>query len=365
MRTSCSRTSSCVLAFAAIGFASLSGCSQRLPSANDSAHPGSKETPAPGSGDSPSPPRPSVPEFTYDPAACPSLASCRSDELLIQFTAPPGVEFRQAGAELIVGFDASTNEHVVYSPDVVNRHELLELRRFDSSYDRVLVNRAEQAPDRKLLACRGTQCELLTPWESSPAFATVPAEVEARWSDGNCVGGRGITCFDTNGAWSWLVTPELLAGRLDRFVLLGEREAVALDDKGALLYVKEGAVTTITTGPTSPVVELTGRFRNAPARWLAFTRDHQTIFGRHHDGRESDPTSWSCGTADLAWSSAQHDLNVIRGDTVLSSRAGEPCKAYKIPISVKGFGTSSGDKGSFFVFDAHDIYAERNLVWIE
>jgi len=137
-----------------------------------------------------------------------------------------------------------------------------------------------------------------------------------------------------------------------------------LDDKGALLHVKEGAVTAITTGPTSPVVELTGHFNLAPGRWLAFTRDHQTIFGWHHDGRESDPTSWSCGTADLAWSSAQHDLNVIRGDLVICSRADEPCKAYKLPIAVRGFGTSSGDKGSFFVFDAHDVYAERNIFWL-
>jgi hypothetical protein len=363
MRAVCSCSSYGLAFTAALGFVLLSGCSERLPSSNESAQGGAKETPDGGSAP---PPPPSVPEFTYDPAACPSLESCQSDELLIQVAAPPGVEFRQAGDELIVGFEAATNEHVVYALDVIgNSRELHEVRRFDSSYDRILVNRAERGSDRKLLVCRGAQCEILTPWESSSSFPAVPTEVEARWLHGNCVGGRGITCFDTNGAWSWLVTPELLAGRLDRFVLLGEKEAVAVDESGALLYMKEGAVMTITTGPTSPVVELTGRFRNAPERWLAFTRDHQTIFGRHHDGRESDPTSWSCGTADLAWSSAQHDLNVIRGDTVLSSRAAEPCKTYTIPIAVKGFGTSSGDQGSFFVFDAHAVYAERNMVWIE
>lgn len=341
--------------------ASAVGCGEHVPVAVETS---GTETRSDGSASGSSDASATDSTPAYDPTVCPAIPTCAAGEAHL-VDAPAGITFLVGGNARIAGKDSATNELVVYAVGMVDGVELrlVELRRFPATYDRILLSRdGFHLDDREhtLVACEALQCEAYHPRPNSPR-AILPAELAPRWISEGCVAGAGLGCLDAAGNWTWELRPESLAHPIVRFTRLGDDSVVALDDQGTLLRVNDGVVASVSTGMSSPIAELSGGYWQTPMRWLAVTRDSQVIFG-NAGTRVDDPGAIvGCGQASAAWTSARTELAHVhdRKLTVVS----RGCHRYDVPFDPLGFGRSYGDEDAHFVFDAHRMLAEANVVW--
>lgn len=290
--------------------------------------------------------------------------------------APAGIEFVGGGNERLIGVDTTTKEHVVYWVDGVDVG-FGELRRFDPSYDRILVERTGHHLVYRydLVACKQSHCEAWTAYDGDVALS-LPDELNARWMSAGCISGNGMGCLDSDGHWTWSIEPGIVTRPIVRFLPLGDRDFLVLDDDGALLRVKDGVVHSIDPGNTvggedagdagspSRIVDLAGG--TVTWQWIATTSDRRVLLGNVSAEPNEPARTLSCTAGDLAWMSWLTGLAVLDGQTLRVVTAGaSACQKLDVPFAPLGVGQTAGDEDAYFFFDTHHLFAQRNIVYIE
>lgn len=312
----------------------------------------------------------SVPTMpAWDPTVCPTLGECTPMNAML-LDAPTGIEFVGGGNERLIGVDTTTKEHVVYWVDGVDVG-FGELRRFDASYDRILVERTGHhlGYGYNLIACKQSHCEAWTGYDGDVAVP-LPDELNARWTSAGCVSGNGIGCLDSDRHWTWSIEPGIVTRPIVRFLSLGDRDFIVLDDDGALLRVKGGVVQSIDPGTASDagspsrIVDLAGG--TVSWQWIATTSDRRVLLGNVSADPNTPARTLSCMAGDLAWMSWLTGLAVLDGQTLRVVTAGtNTCRKLDVPFAPLGIGQTAGDEDAYFFFDAHHLFAQRNIVYIE
>lgn len=297
---------------------------------------------------------PFVPSVTPETSPeCPTLQPCKdsTEPFDLVYETPANLELREARGRFVLAFDADAQGFVVYEADRAtadpDRLELSERVHLDSRYDRVHVDRTNQA-----LACEGGACDLVTfEYGGDVSTVHVPDELHAVTFALGCVAGTGLACLDeATKTWAWRLPPGALEQPIVAFAHLGGEAFVASDGQGAPFILDQGHVTPLDVGTSEPVVSLSTGWRQERQWWVGRTVSGRLVVGSYLGAALCD------AGVELATVEAYGSLYVKRGEELAATYWS--CERSNLPANMTGFGvTTCGLSSIPFVFDAHRVYA--------
>lgn len=283
-----------------------------------------------------------------DPATCTS----RAEALSLAFETPSSVELLEARENRFLGRDSASGAFVVYATGLQVSGQLptiAESFRLPARYTRA------QLGSEGVLACDDAGCAVVTLERALP----VPGTLSPSAISGRCVGGNGIACFDSNGAFSTLIPPA--GAPVATFALISDRQALVASADGQLRVLDAaGARAPFEAPGTEPLTSLASLGGYATSRvWAARTQSAFIVVGDARGGVRCDLKGEDVKLAQYS----SLPLAFLDGDRLVNAPlqaryAKLGCQTSPVPSGTRGHTyIRCGVTGGPVVFDAHRIYA--------